>query len=320
MPSQRVREAWAEAATEDAAGETAAPEAGANEKDEWFEQVSALKQKQVYIERHLRLGMDSVRNKFSDKNHEVQQLATASVDERSKLRGDLEGGLARVRSSVAYLQKLLATPATNEMYVSSLATQMDACETEIESLKIQQNQDYERLGRVEVLLSREIEAFQRRIKGQAWEPSASASSETKARGSGPESSGATRRKSAPSSHLRSSRGDLLPEVIELEEFVKTHGLFGGWSEDEHKDFLRLFQRCGQSYTKVLSVCMTQMPYFSREEIVAHCKWDAEHKNLLRRRRQAIQAWRERKDAQKEEEKKRGGTTWQTWRSSSPTKR
>lgn len=33
MPSQRVREAWAEAATEDAAGETAAPEAGANEKD-----------------------------------------------------------------------------------------------------------------------------------------------------------------------------------------------------------------------------------------------------------------------------------------------
>ena len=46
--------------------------------------------------------------------------------------------------------------------------------------------------------------------------------------------------------------------------MKTHGLFGGWSEDEHKDFLRLFQRCGQSYTKVLSVCMTQMPYFSRD--------------------------------------------------------
>ena len=47
-----------------------------------------------------------------------------------------------------------------------------------------------------------------------------------------------------------------------------------------------------------------MPHLTREEIVGHCKWDAEHKNLLLRRRQAIQAWRERKNLLKEAEKKK----------------
>ena len=168
------------------------------------------------------------------------------------------------------------------------------------------------MNRVEVLLTREIEAFQRRIEGTAWEaPSSSvtAPSNNKQGRSQPHTSGrktTTTGKDLSKSlgGVRSSRGDLLPEVIELEEYEKMYGQTGGWSEDEHKDFLRLFQRSGQSYTRVLSVCMAQMPHLSRQEIVEHCKWDAEHKNLLMRRRQAIQAWRERKNIQKEAEKKR----------------
>ena len=93
-------------------------------------------------------------------------------------------------------------------------------------------------------------------------------------------------------------------MVEFEEFIKDYGHTGGWSEEDHKDFLRLFQRSGKSYTRVLSVCLAQMPHLTREEIVGHCKWDAEHKNLLLRRRQAIQAWRERKNLLKEAEKKK----------------
>ena len=165
---------------------------------------------------------------------------------------------------------------------------------------------------MEVLLTREIEAFQRRIEGTAWEaPSSSStvpSNHNKQQHTTTPGRKATTSKDPSSSKsfggVRSSRGDLLPEVIELEEFEKMYGQTGGWSEDEHKDFMRLFQRSGQSYTRVLSVCMAQMPHLSRQEIVEHCKWDAEHKNLVMRRRQAIQAWRERKNIQKEAEKKR----------------
>ena len=260
------------------------------------------------MERHLRLGLDSLRNKMSERNHEYQQLSTVSdKTEFTKVKENLDDGLGRVRSSVKYLQNLLATPATSEMYVSTLATQMDTCETEIESLKIQQNQDYERLGRVETLLSREIEAFQRRIEGAAWETGpGTAAADRQARG-GERATGPDTRKRGgrdPASHLRVSRGDLLPEVVEFEEFIKDYGHTGGWSEEDHNDFLRLFQRSGKSYTRVLSVCLAQMPHLTREEIVGHCKWDAEHKNLLLRRRQAIQAWRERKNLQKEAEKKK----------------
>ena len=110
--------------------------------------ISLLTSSQVYVERHLRLGLDSLKNKLSERNYDVQQLTAGSRDrtEVSKLRGDLENGLGRVRSSVKHLQDLLSTPATSEMYVSTLATQMDACETEIESLKIQQNQVSERVS------------------------------------------------------------------------------------------------------------------------------------------------------------------------------
>ena len=154
-------------------------------------------------------------------------------------------------------------------------------------------------------MSREIEAFQRRIEGAAWESSSSGQSAGPGRGSQPNAAG--KKKSSgrdPGAHLRVSRGDLLPEVIEFDEFTKAYGQTGGWSEDDHKDFLRLFQRCGQSYTRVLSLCLAQMPHMTREDIVGHCKWDAEHKNLVIRRRQAIQAWRERKNVQKEVEKKK----------------
>lgn len=82
-----------------------------------------------------------MKNKLSEKNYDVQQLTSASDKSAfSKLRGEIDDGLGRVRSSLKYLQNLLSAPATNETYVSTLANQMDACETEIESLKIQQNQ------------------------------------------------------------------------------------------------------------------------------------------------------------------------------------
>ena len=158
---------------------------------------------------------------------------------------------------------------------------------------------------METLLSREIEAFHRRIEGAAWEASSRraatphvASDPSNARGKKDSS------RRGPAGQLRVSRGDLLPEVVELEEFVRTQGHAGGWSHEDHSDFLRLFQRCGQSYTRVLAVCLAQMPHLSREEIVGHCKWDAEYKNLVIRRRQVIQAWRERKNVQKEAEKKK----------------
>ena len=74
-------------------------------------------------------------------NHEFQQLTTvADKSEFAKLKEVVDDGLGRVRSSVRYLQNLISTPATSEMYISALATQMDTCETEIESLKVQQNQ------------------------------------------------------------------------------------------------------------------------------------------------------------------------------------
>lgn len=165
-------------------------------------------------------------------------------------------------------------------------------------------QDYERLGRVEVLLTREIEAFQRRIEGTAWESSSAPSSTAESNGRSSQYGAGKKSAKGSAVHLRVSRGDLLPEVVEFEEFSRTYGHTGGWSEEEHKDFLRLFQRCGQSYTRVLSMCLAQMPHLSREEIVNHCKWDTEYKNLLLRRRQAIQAWRERKNIQKEAEKKK----------------
>ncbi|QDZ18586.1 hypothetical protein HOP50_02g10900 [Chloropicon primus] len=308
MPAM-VKEAWGERS---AAAPARTPEQEEEEeekaisKEEWFEEVSNLKQKQVYVERHLRLGLDSLRNKMSQSNHEFQQLTTvADKSEFAKLKEVVDDGLGRVRSSVRYLQNLLSTPATSEMYISALATQMDTCETEIESLKVQQNQDYERLGRVEELLSREIEAFQRRIEGAAWESSSNPSAEPQTRGG--DNPVAARKKGSrddPGSHLRVSRGDLLPEVIEFEEFTKVYGQTGGWTEEDHRDFMRLFQRCGQSYTRVLSLCLAQMPHLTREEIVSHCKWDSEHKNLVRRRRQAIQAWRERKNIQKQVEKKK----------------
>ena len=308
MSAPQPRVAWSDAPDRAVPGAVeAAPALEAEDEEEfaairgrWLNDDLVLKQKQLSMERHVRVGLDSIKNKAADRHSEFHQLAALGCKvEIGKLSDEMKDGLSRVRASVRHLQEILDKPAQTDSYVVALERQMDACETEIESMKIHQNQDFENLTRVEKLLTREIEAFHRRVEGSAWADAEGAgSSRRPASASASTAPGRGRKTDFGRRLSNASRQDVLPEVIEYEEFTRMHGETGGWTEDEHKEFTRLYHRCGQSYTRTLSACLVHLAYLSREDIVNHCKWDAKHKDLLIRRRTAIQAWREQRNGKR----------------------
>lgn len=120
------------------------------------------------------------------------------------------------------------------------------------------------------------------------------------------------RASAPASHIQcrsltEKRGRAVlrgektstSQVVAYDKFLQTHGQTGGWDERDHSKFKKLLDKSGRDYSRVVEAAVVEFAgLYDRREVIQHARWDAEHEDLLLRKRDAIARWRAAKEAER----------------------
>ena len=85
-----------------------------------------------------------------------------------------------------------------------------------------------------------------------------------------------------------------PAVTAHDDFVEEYGTTGGWADVDHARWRRCLARCNMNYGAATVMAAEELAAFGveRAEVVRHARWDAEREELLRRKKAAVRAWRE----------------------------
>lgn len=90
-----------------------------------------------------------------------------------------------------------------------------------------------------------------------------------------------------------------PQVAAFDAFLHSHGALGGWDERDHGKFRKLLDKSARDYSQVVELAVAEFAgLYDRREIIQHARWDAEHEDLLLRKRDAIARWRAGKEAER----------------------
>mmetsp|Transcript_43082 Transcript_43082/g.52245 ORF Transcript_43082/g.52245 Transcript_43082/m.52245 type:complete len:600 (+) Transcript_43082:141-1940(+) len=178
-------------------------------------------------------------------------------------------------------------------YIATLTRLMEQGNMEIASFKEKEREQFEDLSTEEVELSKEVDAFAARL--HSWETSNAGPSHDSAAGH-VTYTGSGRPPSQSKTIAHDPHQRQPDEVIAFQNFHDNYGPFGGWDEPDHKHFKKILARCAFDYGRCAEVATNEMgELFTRKEIIAHARWDAEYEDLLTRKRVAIQQWRLKKE-------------------------
>ena len=85
-----------------------------------------------------------------------------------------------------------------------------------------------------------------------------------------------------------------PAVSAHDDFVEEYGTTGGWADVDHARWRRCLARCNMNYGAATVMAADELAAFGieRAEVVRHARWDAEREDLLRKKKAAVRAWRE----------------------------
>ena len=85
-----------------------------------------------------------------------------------------------------------------------------------------------------------------------------------------------------------------PAVTAHDDFVEEYGTTGGWADVDHARWRRCLARCNMNYGAATVMAAEELAAFGveRAEVVRHARWDAEREELLRKKKAAVRAWRE----------------------------
>ncbi|GMH42276.1 hypothetical protein BSKO_10195 [Bryopsis sp. KO-2023] len=205
---------------------------------------------------------------------------------RQELHADIDG----VNGLVKSVAKMLENVEPGKEYVDALSKAMESIEKEVGSIKANQRKEFDELSREEQLLSRDIELMVESLNASSAHA-----------GPGNVSSSKPHPKKPPqcSNWIPGSNGaGVLPDVLEYDEYVQTHGETKGWHLQDHKEFLRVLKVCKGSYPVAVEMCCEEMIGYTRQDILDHARWHSVLVDLANQKKVAIAAWRAEKEAEK----------------------
>jgi DNA repair exonuclease SbcCD ATPase subunit len=242
------------------------------------------------------------------------ELGALTEAERLALEAEQEGlveamgeYLDGIRTTVTRLTAHVSQPYQGAEFIGTLTRLMDQGESSISELKAAQRTQFDGLLSSENELDKELQLFVERAKG--WENSTTASSTAAVAAPvvrRPKTAGGVPGM-RPARPLKEVWDGLVPdEVTAYDSFVERTGATGSWDAPDHAYFKKTLARCGHDYARTTEVLATEMAaVFSRGEVIAHARWDAEHEDLLIRKRMAIQRWRAEKEKRQAEQLQAG---------------
>ncbi|XP_046335321.2 coiled-coil domain-containing protein 112-like [Haliotis rufescens] len=232
---------------------------------------------------HIYSKRSDYRADFVQLEEQDSKMTTQRKTEKIKLRQQLEKISHMVKRFQRELKDIKPTPE----FVEKLKVIMEDIEGTINTFKLQQRQLYEELMKEERTTTQEIQALEKRFEvwSQVRDGGASATRVASVR--------------APST-ARDITKDLPPEVAAFEKFLQqTGGVRGGWDEYDHQTFLK-FRNRFKGKNVFVQHLIPALPTKQEDEIHDHESWYQEYLFLNDVKKDAIKAWRQRKQGEKEE--------------------
>ncbi|KAJ3342094.1 hypothetical protein HDU93_003310 [Gonapodya sp. JEL0774] len=84
-------------------------------------------------------------------------------------------------------------------------------------------------------------------------------------------------------------------VRSFEDFVTRFGHYGGWSEQDHRLFVRLREKFGSRNPRFLNSCIEALPSCAPDDISRHEEWYAEYSFLMFEKKRALVEWKSKRD-------------------------
>ncbi|XP_071096216.1 coiled-coil domain-containing protein 112-like [Haliotis cracherodii] len=232
---------------------------------------------------HIYSKRSDYRADFVQLEEQDSKMTTQRKTEKIKLRQQLEKISHMVKRFQRELKDIKPTPE----FVEKLKVIMEDIEGTINTFKLQQRQLYEELMKEERMTTQEIQALEKRFEvwSQVRDGGASATRVASVR--------------APST-ARDITKDLPPEVAAFEKFLQqTGGVRGGWDEYDHQTFLK-FRNRFKGKNVFVQHLIPALPTKREDEIHDHESWYQEYLFLNDVKKDAIKAWRQKKQGEKEE--------------------
>ncbi|KAJ3272051.1 hypothetical protein HDV01_006003 [Terramyces sp. JEL0728] len=178
------------------------------------------------------------------------------------------GQLNNIKRSIKEFQNVVADPQLGSHYVASIKQMMEAIECRILILKEYQRDSMKELLDHERLLSSEIKTIQAGIE---------------------KVESVSLAKSSSSAKLNTQPSNLLPEVVEFQNFVSKYGHEGGWEPSNHQSFVKLARKYHGD--KLYRICARKLPLVNYEEAQAHDSWFKDYEEKYKANKDAIQFWK-----------------------------
>ena len=91
------------------------------------------------------------------------------------------------------------------------------------------------------------------------------------------------------------------ELIEIDKMLNEFGPNGGWSRQDHNDFLKLSTQIKNDDKQLLSQLMEILPHYSLTDIRRHLEWYATYQRLWKQKKIIIKKWKKENNLKKEKE-------------------
>ncbi|KAM4808234.1 coiled-coil domain-containing protein 112 [Rhinophrynus dorsalis] len=220
------------------------------------------------------------RLEYSTLEEYEQKLATSRKAEKVKT----EQQLSKIYNSVKRLQRQLKDVKPTPEFVEKLRQMMEEVDNAICTFKEQQRLMYEELMKEEKTTSNELTALEKKIEALS--------------STAPEKVF----KAATGKTLTSkmSSNQLPEEVVAFEKFLQqTGGRLGGWDDFDHQSFLKVWTK-HKGKPSYLDEALAYLPSRTREDVQQHETWYQEFLFLDEKKKEAIQAWKSKKQQEREE--------------------
>ncbi|OCU02232.1 coiled-coil domain-containing protein 112 [Xenopus laevis] len=252
-------------------------------KAEYFRELEKYKGQIANLEKDKNGNLYSKKNDFRAEYSALEEYEQKLACSRRTEKLKTEQQLSKIHNHVKRLQRQLKDVKPTPEFVEKLRVMMEEVDNAICTFKEEQRVTYEELLKEEKTTSNELNVLEKKI-----EASLSTAPEKTFRAP----SGKT-----PAEKMTSRQ--LPEEVVEFERFLQqTGGRLGGWDEFDHQSFLKVWTK-HKGKAAYLEEALAYLPSRTREDVQQHETWYQEFLFLEEKKKEAIHAWKTKKQLEKE---------------------
>mmetsp|Transcript_69026 Transcript_69026/g.109634 ORF Transcript_69026/g.109634 Transcript_69026/m.109634 type:complete len:525 (-) Transcript_69026:144-1718(-) len=260
-------------------------------QQEWMYEMNKLKKRYNVIEKQLQsIYRDG--NPLSLEFKDIFDWNQLMHAERLKLKKQVHAPLTDISNLVSKFEVLLNNITSTDKFLQQMTNIADGIEDKLLSFKTNQQQQLKELESAENTLWTELCTTTERL--DTFTKDVVVSMPDDASSSAHQPKFAKKRRLNKTNRFGVDEQDSRPQkLIDVQRQIDEHGRYGGWTERDHADFLKLYTQI-PSDKELLHRLSEVMPQYTLSELREHLEWFDHHERLWEYKRKLIAEWKQQK--------------------------